>query len=96
MSSSLESPIARAAFRNPVSQRPVQNSGARKMSPSQADINKFKGCNEMHPGVLMELADVIAMPLSLMCKWSWGVKEMPEDWRKAKVIPPRRKAGRRT
>jgi len=37
--------------------------------------------------VLRELADVIAEPLSIIFERSWRTGEMPEDWRKANVIP---------
>jgi len=37
--------------------------------------------------VLRELADVIAEPLSIIFERSWKMGEVPEDWRKAIVIP---------
>ncbi|GAB0189064.1 mitochondrial enolase superfamily member 1 [Grus japonensis] len=39
----------------------------------------------MHPQVLRELADVIAVPLSIIFERSWRTGEVPEDWRKARV-----------
>ncbi|GAB0183596.1 mitochondrial enolase superfamily member 1 [Grus japonensis] len=43
------------------------------------------GPDEMHPQVLRELADVIAVPLSIIFERSWRTREVPEDWRKANV-----------
>jgi len=45
------------------------------------------GPDGMHPGVLRELADVIAEPLSIIFERSWRTGDMPEDWRKAHVTP---------
>ncbi|KAK4832609.1 hypothetical protein QYF61_024590 [Mycteria americana] len=44
------------------------------------------GANKMHPGVLRELADVVAKPLSLFKK-SWQSGEVPSDCRKVKIAP---------
>jgi len=41
----------------------------------------------MHPQALRKLADVIAEPLSIIFERSWRTGEVPEDWRKACVIP---------
>ncbi|GAB0200831.1 mitochondrial enolase superfamily member 1 [Grus japonensis] len=46
----------------------------------------------MHPQVLRELADVIAMPLSIIFERSWRTGEVPEDWRKANVTRVFRKS----
>ncbi|XP_064901569.1 membrane protein FAM174A isoform X1 [Columba livia] len=51
------------------------------------DIHKSMGPDEMHPRVLRELAEVIAGPLSIIFAKSWEMGEVPEDWRKANVIP---------
>ncbi|GAB0202198.1 mitochondrial enolase superfamily member 1 [Grus japonensis] len=45
------------------------------------------GLDGMHPQVLRELADVIAMPLSIIFERSWRTGEVPEDWRKVNVTP---------
>jgi len=37
--------------------------------------------------VLRELADVIAEPLSIIFERSWRTGEVPENWRKASIIP---------
>ncbi|GAB0186732.1 mitochondrial enolase superfamily member 1 [Grus japonensis] len=39
----------------------------------------------MHPQVLREFTDVIAMPLSIIFERSWRTGEVPEDWRKVNV-----------
>jgi len=54
---------------------------------SNLDTHKSMGLNGMHPGVLRELADVIAEPLSISFERSWRTGEVPEDWRKASVTP---------
>ena len=37
--------------------------------------------------MLRELADVIAVPLSIIFERSWRTGEVPEDWRNASVTP---------
>ncbi|GAB0180640.1 mitochondrial enolase superfamily member 1 [Grus japonensis] len=43
------------------------------------------GPDGMHPRVLRDLTDVIAMPFSIIFERSWKTEEVPEDWRKANV-----------
>jgi len=54
---------------------------------SNSDIHKSMGPNGMHTRVLRELADVVAEPLSIIFERSWRTGEVPEDWRRASVIP---------
>jgi len=54
---------------------------------SNLDAHKSMGPDGMHPRVLRELVDVIAEPLSIIFERSWRTREVPEDWRKANVIP---------
>jgi len=54
---------------------------------SDLDVHKSMGPDGMHPGVLRELADVIAEPLSIIFERSWRTREVPEDWRKAIATP---------
>jgi len=54
---------------------------------SNLDAHKSMGPNGMHPRVLRELADVIAETLSIIFERPWRTREVPEDWRKANVIP---------
>ncbi|GAB0180683.1 mitochondrial enolase superfamily member 1 [Grus japonensis] len=51
------------------------------------DIHKSMGPNGMHPRVLREFTEIIAMPLSIIFERSWRTREVPEDWRKASVTP---------
>lgn len=41
--------------------------------------------DEMHPGVLRELTDVIVRPLSIIFEKLWQSAEVPENWKKANV-----------
>ncbi|CAM5087257.1 unnamed protein product [Natator depressus] len=45
------------------------------------------GPDVLHPRVLKELADVIAEPLAIIFENSWRSGEVPEDWKKANVVP---------
>ncbi|KAJ7416277.1 hypothetical protein WISP_72752 [Willisornis vidua] len=54
---------------------------------SRFNINKFMGTDGMHPWVLRELADVVALLLYIIFEKSWRIGEMPDDWRKATFAP---------
>ncbi|CAM4546156.1 unnamed protein product [Caretta caretta] len=43
--------------------------------------------DELHPRVLKELAAVIAEPLAIIFENSWRTGEVPDDWKKANVVP---------
>lgn len=45
------------------------------------------GSDGMHPTVLRELADVVALMLSIIFEKSRRMGEVPDDSRKANVIP---------
>ena len=45
------------------------------------------GPDGSHPGVLRELADVAAKPLSIILRQSWLTGDVPADWRLADVTP---------
>jgi len=45
------------------------------------------GPHAIHPGVLRELAEELAKPLSIIYQQSWLTGEVPDDWRIANVTP---------
>ncbi|CAM5107726.1 unnamed protein product [Natator depressus] len=51
------------------------------------DVHKSMGPDELHSRVLKELADVIAEPLAIIFENSWRTGEVPDDWKKANVVP---------
>ncbi|CAM5076950.1 unnamed protein product [Eretmochelys imbricata] len=51
------------------------------------DVHKSMGPDALHPRVLKELADVIAEPLAIIFQNSWRSGEVPDDWKKTKVVP---------
>ncbi|CAM4591389.1 unnamed protein product [Caretta caretta] len=51
------------------------------------DEHKSMGPNALHPRVLKELADAIAEPLAIIFENSWRSGEVPDDWKKANVVP---------
>ncbi|CAM4643947.1 unnamed protein product [Lepidochelys kempii] len=51
------------------------------------DVHKSMGPDELHPRVLKELAAVIAEPLAIIFENSWRTGEVPNDWKKANVVP---------
>ncbi|PKU32031.1 rna-directed dna polymerase from mobile element jockey- hypothetical protein [Limosa lapponica baueri] len=53
----------------------------------KSDSHKSMGPDGKNPRELRELADVIAMPLSITYDMSWRTGEVPKDWRKANVKP---------
>nr|XP_048684928.1 uncharacterized protein LOC125626223 [Caretta caretta] len=50
-------------------------------------MHKSTGPDELHPRVLKELAAVIAEPLAIIFENSWRSGEVPDDWKKANVVP---------
>ncbi|KFP50064.1 hypothetical protein N323_05702, partial [Cathartes aura] len=54
---------------------------------SKLDIHKSIGPNVVHPQVPRELADVIPRTLLIIFEQSWLPGQVPDDWKKANVIP---------
>ncbi|CAM4588838.1 unnamed protein product [Lepidochelys olivacea] len=51
------------------------------------DVHKSMGPDALHPRVLKEFAAVIAEPLAIIFENSWRSGEVPDDWKKANVVP---------
>ncbi|CAM4551596.1 unnamed protein product [Lepidochelys kempii] len=51
------------------------------------DEHKSMGPDALHPRVLKELADVISEPLAIIFENSWQLGRVPDDWKKANVVP---------
>ncbi|CAM5145543.1 unnamed protein product [Natator depressus] len=51
------------------------------------DVHKSMGPDALHLRVLKELADVIAEPLAIISENSWRSGEVPDDWKKANIVP---------
>ncbi|KFV68941.1 RNA-directed DNA polymerase from mobile element jockey, partial [Dryobates pubescens] len=49
--------------------------------------HRSMGPNGVHPRVLRELAETVAEPLSIIFEKPWRTGEVPDDWKKANVIP---------
>ncbi|CAM5177833.1 unnamed protein product [Eretmochelys imbricata] len=51
------------------------------------DAHKSMGPDALHPRAPKELADVIAEPLAVIFENSWRSGEVPDNWKKANVVP---------
>ncbi|NXR06414.1 RTXE polymerase, partial [Semnornis frantzii] len=51
------------------------------------DVHKSVGSDELHPGVLRELVELLAKPLSIIYQKSWLTGEVPMGWRVENVRP---------
>ncbi|CAM4559525.1 unnamed protein product [Lepidochelys olivacea] len=51
------------------------------------DVHKSMGPDALHLRVLKELVDVIAEPLAIIFENSWQKRDVPDDWKKANVVP---------
>ncbi|KFV61625.1 RNA-directed DNA polymerase from mobile element jockey, partial [Dryobates pubescens] len=58
---------------------------------SHLDTHKSVGPDGIHPRVLRELADELAKPLSIIFLQSWLTAEVPDDWKRANVVPIHKK-----
>ncbi|XP_073532281.1 general transcription factor IIH subunit 3 isoform X2 [Phyllobates terribilis] len=50
-------------------------------------LQQSPGPDELHPRVLKEIIEEILEPLSIIFENSWRTGEVPEDWRRANVVP---------
>ena len=51
------------------------------------NVYKSMGLDDIHPGVLKEMADMIAEPLSIVFERSWLPGEVPGDWKRGNITP---------
>jgi len=51
------------------------------------DTHKSMGTDGIYPGVLRELMEELAKPLSIVYQQSWLTRELPDDWMIAIVTP---------
>jgi len=55
------------------------------------DAHKSMGPDGLQPGVLRELADVVAKALSIILQQSWLTRNVMVDWRLASMMPMSKK-----
>jgi len=58
--------------------------------------HKSMGPDVVYPRVMRELAEELTKPLSIISQQSQLTGEVPDGWTLANVMPPTRRAGRRT
>ncbi|XP_065440587.1 mitoferrin-1 isoform X1 [Chrysemys picta bellii] len=51
------------------------------------DACKSPGPDEMHPRILKELIEEVSEPLAIIFGKSWETGEIPEDWKRANIVP---------
>ncbi|KFZ59139.1 hypothetical protein N321_14191, partial [Antrostomus carolinensis] len=55
--------------------------------PRNLKVHKSMGPDGMHLWVVMELANEVAKPLSIIFEKSWQSGEAPTDWKKGNISP---------
>ncbi|KAF7252758.1 hypothetical protein EYD10_02105 [Varanus komodoensis] len=50
------------------------------------NTSKSPGPSELHPRVIKELVEELSEPLAIIFDKSWKTGEVPDDWRRAKVV----------
>ncbi|KAJ7428601.1 hypothetical protein BTVI_00171 [Pitangus sulphuratus] len=58
---------------------------------SHLDPDKSAGLDGIHPGVMRELVEELAKPLSIIYQRSWLIGEVQGDWRLVNVMPIHKK-----
>ena len=60
------------------------------------ELNEYKSCgpNQLHPRLLIELADHIALPITLLFNITMKQGVLPNDWRRAFISPVYKKGSR--
>ncbi|KAF7248208.1 hypothetical protein EYD10_06075 [Varanus komodoensis] len=67
----------------------AEGAGLQLKIDRQIGLNEFKspGPNELHPSVIKQLAEELSEPLCIIFEKSWRTGEVPDDWRKANIVP---------
>ena len=56
-----------------------------KLKLQNLNVNKSSGPDNIHPKILKEANDVLALPLKILFETSFNQKMLPQDWRSANI-----------